>query len=374
DGVNVKYAAEIKKHVKYSKVATVGALADPALLEEIIATGKADIVELARGLICEPDLPTMARTGHDADLKKCIRCFTCFSGLMTKGHITCALNPEISIEAEEKFAYPTPYKKTVLVAGGGIAGMQAALEAAKLGHKVTLCEKTDRLGGVLLCEEHVPFKKHLHEYLLLQARFVEESPVEVLLNTPVTKELVEKIAPDAIIAATGATSFVPNIPGIDGGNIYTAEEIYKDHTLANDNVVILGGGLSGSELAIYLAGMGKKVSVVEMAPRLNDGGNILQGQSIDIEFRKLGIDRYLGTKVCEITDTAVVCEKDGERIEIPRGTAVCAFGTKPDRETADMLRFMAPEFFQIGDCNTPKNIAEATRAAHFAVLDLGRFA
>ena len=374
DGVNVKYAAEIKKHVKYSKVATVGALADPALLEEIIATGKADIVELARGLICEPDLPTMARTGHDADIKKCIRCFTCFSGLMTKGHITCALNPEISIEAEEKFAYPTPYKKTVLVAGGGIAGMQAALEAAKLGHKVTLCEKTDRLGGVLLCEEHVPFKKHLHEYLLLQARFVEESPVEVLLNTPVTKELVEKIAPDAIIAATGATSFVPNIPGIDGGNIYTAEEVYKNHSLASDNVVILGGGLSGSELAIYLAGMGKKVSVVEMAPRLNDGGNILQGQSIDIEFRKLGIDRYLGTKVCEITDTAVVCEKDGERIEIPRGTAVCAFGTKPDRETADMLRFMAPEFFQIGDCNTPKNIAEATRAAHFAVLDLGRFA
>ena len=120
--------------------------------------------------------------------------------------------------------------------------------------------------------------------------------------------------------------------------------------------------------------MGKKVSVVEMANRLNDGGNILQGQSIDIEFRKYGINRYLGTKVCEITDTAIICEKDGEKIELPRETAICAFGTKPDRETADILRFMAPEFFQIGDCNTPKNIAEATRAAHFAVLDLGRFA
>jgi hypothetical protein len=164
DGVNVRYAAEIKKHVKNSKVATVGALSDPALLEEILSTGKADVVELARGLICDPDLPTKARLGKSDEITNCIRCFACFSNLIMNGHIICALNPEISNETEIKFERPPAKEKTVLVAGGGIGGMQAALSAAKRGHRVILCEKSDRLGGVLRCEEKVPFKKHLHEY------------------------------------------------------------------------------------------------------------------------------------------------------------------------------------------------------------------
>ena len=119
--------------------------------------------------------------------------------------------------------------------------------------------------------------------------------------------------------------------------------------------------------------MGKDVTVIEMADRLSDGGNILQGQSIGIEIRRLGIDVRLGTKVRELTENSVVCEKDGETVEIPMDTAVCAFGTAPEHAAADALRFVAPEFFQIGDCLASKNIAEATRAAHFAVLDLGRF-
>ncbi len=373
DGVNVKYAAEIKKHVKKSLVATVGALADPALLEDIIASGKADIVELARGLICDPDLPVKARTGHDGEIRKCIRCFTCFSGLMTKGHITCALNPEISIESEEKFARPAPYKKTVFVAGGGVAGMEAALTTAQLGHRVILCEKSDRLGGALLCEENVPFKKHLHEYLALQAELVKKAPIQVLLNTEATAALAESFSPDAVIAAVGAAPVIPDIPGIHSENVFTAEAVYKDHTLVSGHTVILGGGLVGTELAIYLAGLGKKVTVVEMAPRLSDGGNILQGQSIGIELKQLGVDVRLNTRVCEIIKSGVVCTCGGENVVIPADAAVCAFGTAPLSDSADSLRFTAPEFFQIGDCLASKNIAEATRLAHFAALDLGRF-
>ena len=138
DGVNVKYAAEIKKHVK-TPVATVGALSDPEMLEEIIASGKADVVELARGLICDPDLPRKAREGRQDEIVKCMRCFTCFSSLMTRGQICCALNPEICNEADVKFEKPAPEPRTVLVAGGGIGGMQAALTAAARGHKVLLC-------------------------------------------------------------------------------------------------------------------------------------------------------------------------------------------------------------------------------------------
>ena len=193
------------------------------------------------------------------------------------------------------------------------------------------------------------------------------------MNTEATAALAESFSPDAVIAAVGAAPVIPNIPGIHGENVFTAENVYRDHTLVSGHTVILGGGLVGTELAIYLAGLGKHVTVVEMAPRLSDGGNILQGQSIGIELKRLGVDVCLNTKVCEITKSGVVCTCGGEAVVIPADAAVCAFGTAPLSAVADSLRFTAPEFFQIGDCLTSKNIAEATRLAHFAALDLGRF-
>ncbi len=372
DGVNVKYAAEIKKHVHHAYVATVGALSDPQYLEDIIATGKADIVELARGLICDPDLPDKARRGKGEDVRKCIRCFTCFSNLMTQGHIICALNPEISHESEEKYAPRPVNRKKVLIAGGGIAGMEAALCAKRAGHDVTLCEKSDKLGGVLLCEHDVPFKTHLHEYLEQQAELIRREKITVLTNTTVTSEFAMRMEPDVIIAAVGAAPIIPPIPGIDGENVYTAEEIYASPDKAVGKTVILGGGLAGTELAIYLATLGREVEIIEMADRLNDGGNILQGQSIGIELRRLNIPVHLGTKVTEIRKNSVVCVSDGKEITCKADTAVCSFGMKPRYADADALRFAAPEFYQIGDCLAAKNIAEATRMAWYAVKDIGR--
>ncbi len=371
DGVNVKYAAEIKKHVRHSKVATVGALSDPAMLEEIIATGKADVVELARGIICDPDLPNKARTGRDREIRKCIRCFTCFSSLIGHGQIVCALNPEIADESEQKYQRPAAKRQKVLIAGGGVAGMEAALTGAKRGHQIILCEKSDRLGGVLRCEDNVPFKKHLREYLDQQAMFIAQMDIDLRMNTSVTRELAREIAPDVIIAAIGSRPLIPSIRGIDGPNVIGAEALYSSPEKAGEKIVILGGGLVGSELAIYLGDLGHDVTIMEMLPVLNAGDNILQGRSISLEIDRLGTKLALATKAVEINERGVLGESPGGRALFQADTVVCALGRLPRWTDADDLRFCAPEFHQIGDCLAARNIYEATRTAHHIALDLG---
>jgi 2,4-dienoyl-CoA reductase-like NADH-dependent reductase (Old Yellow Enzyme family)/thioredoxin reductase len=372
DGVNVKYAAEIKKHVKKSRVATVGALSDPALLEEIIATGKADVVELALGIICDPDLPNKARTDRSDEIRTCMRCFTCFSNLIRHGQIVCALNPEISDESEQKFARPPAKRKKVLIAGGGVAGMEAALTCAKRGHEVILCEKSGRLGGVLRCEDDVPFKKHLREYLDQQEMLISREDIDVRLNTGVTAELAREIGPDVIMVAIGSKPLIPDIPGIDGPNVLHAEELYVSPEKAGKKVVVLGGGLVGTELAIYLGGLGHDVTILEMLPRLNAGDNTLQGQATGLEVERLGITTALGTRVVEINEKSVLGEDSkGQKKLFEADTVVCALGRLPLWAEAEELRFCAPEFHQLGDCLAAKNVYEATRTAHQIVLDLG---
>ncbi len=393
DGANVKYAAEIKKHVKTTPIATVGALSEPDLLEDIIASGKADVVEMARGLIADPDLPIKLQTGHEDEVRKCMRCLFCFSSHMHSAIIPCAINPEIGHEYEMHTPVLNNVKKKVLVAGGGMGGMEAAITAARNGHQVILCEKRDRLGGALLCEEKVSFKEKLDQYIKLQRRLISKfDNIEVRLNTAVTPELAKEIAPDAIICALGARPVKPNLPGIDLPNVFGAEEIYYHPEKAGENVVLLGGGLVGLELAIHLNMMGKKCTVVEMMPSLNDGGNNLHGLAISTEINKRGIKISASTKALEITPEGVLCEftgvepkpgfrfgmapyypeaKEGTKL-FKADTVIYSVGQRPLWDEADALRFCAPEFYQVGDCVTPKNIYEATHTAHYVAQDLGR--
>lgn len=394
DGCNVHYAAEIKKHVKNTPIATVGALSEPELLEEIIASGQADVVEMARGLICDPDLPIKLQTGHDDEVRKCMRCLHCFSQHMQAAVINCAINPEIGHEYEYGSDFTPKVTKKVLIAGGGMAGMEAAITAADQGHKVILCEKKSRLGGALLCEEKVPFKEKLDQYIHLQRRLIERRHnIEVRLNTPVTPELAREIGPDVIIAALGARPVKPHLPGIDLPHVFGAEEIYYHPEKAGDNVVLLGGGLVGLELSIYLSMLGKHCTVIEMMPALNDGGNNLHGLAISTQLKNYGIHVSTSTKALEINDKGVLCEftgaepKPGFRFGMPTyyadgeegtklyeaDTVIYSVGQRPLWDDCNALRDCAPEFYQLGDCVTPKNIWQATSTAHYVARDLGRF-
>jgi len=358
DGCNAIYAEEIKKHVK-TKVATVGAHGNPELMEELVASGKVDIIEIARGLMADPDLPNKLRAGEDGEVRKCMRCLACFSGLLHTGQFHCAINPEIGREPE--YAIPVPVKKvkTVLVAGGGVGGMQAALTAAERGHRVILCEKTGELGGALRCERNVPFKQKLDEYLNQQAARCARAGVDIRLNTEVTPALAESLKPDVIIAAPGARPVKPNIPGIDGSNVYSAEYIYTHANECGERVAILGAGLVGIELGIFLAMQGKKVRLIEMLDHVSDGGNNLHMKALEVEIAKYGIEVNLSTRAEEITPEGVI----GNGKLFPADTVIYAVGQRPQREAAVALHASAPEFYLLGDCVAPANIMNATSAA-----------
>ena len=370
DGVNVRLAAAIKPHMRQSKVATVGALSDPDYLEEIIASGQADIVEMARGLIADPDLPNKARTGRAEDIDRCLRCYHCFSEVMSSGQFCCTLNPAIGREEEYSTAPLPAEKKKVVVAGGGIAGMQAAVTAAKRGHQVSLYEKTDRLGGVLLCEEKVPFKKHLAEYIHRQIRRLEESGVEVHLNHALTPEEAEKLGADVVIAALGSKAAMPDIPGL--GFAVPVTEAYAEPEKLGQKVLILGGGMAGTELAIYLNGLGKEAVVIEAAKTLNFANNSCHRSAVMEQLRKRGIETRTEAKVIGLAPGSVSFESPEGVVTFAGDSIVNALGRVPLQEEAAAFGLTAPVFYPIGDCLAAKNVYEANRLGFNVAMDIGK--
>ncbi len=373
EGPNVKYAAEIKKNV-HTPVATVGALGDPDMMEEIIASGKADVVEIARSLIADPDLPTKARMGAEERITPCLRCLSCFSNEVQVGEKYCAVNPSSGYEFEQRHGIPkADVKKKVLVAGGGIGGMQAAISCAQRGHDVILCEKSSTLGGILLCEKDVPFKRNLDRYMQHQIYEIGHLGIDVRLNTEVTPEFATSLEPDVLIASLGSRPVKPPIPGIDGKNVYSGEYIYTHTEDAGNSTVILGGGLVGLELALFLAGMGKKITVIEMLDHVSDGGNFLHMEGLLIEIKNAGVELHLSTRADKITEEGVYCTSEKGEEFFAGDSVIYAVGMRPNRDAAEALRFCAPEFYMIGDCITPKNITNATSMAFEISNSIGRF-
>ena len=372
EGYNVCLAQEIKKHVK-TPVATVGALGEPDMLEDIIATGKADIVEMARSLIADPDLPLKMRTGKEDDITHCMRCMSCFSAAVTSGIEYCALNPEIGHLGDMRFAAAKAVrKKKVLVAGGGVGGMQAALSCAQHGHSVILFEEKSELGGTLNCEREVPFKKKLDQYIETQKRRLASAGVEMMLNTALTPEIALSHSPDVIIAATGSVPIKPDIPGIGGANVLEAQQAYRNPEKTGSAVIIIGAGLAGLELGVYLSMLGRHVSIVEMDDKVNDGGNFLHMQGLWVELKSRGIEVFLNTKAQEITEDGLHCLSEGAQRFFPADTIVYAVGQAPNREGALTLNYCAAEFYMLGDCVAPGDITAATGSAYDTALNIGR--
>ena len=368
-GCNVYLAAEIKKHVSVP-VATLGGLNDPQQMEEIIASGKADIVYMARALLADPFLPRKIMENRENEIVHCLRCFTCMAERAVTATRRCTVNPLIGREIEGNEVSPAPVSKKVLVAGGGPGGLYAAYTAARRGHQVILCEKEAQLGGILKSEQAIPFKQEMYQLSQTYALFARNSGVEIRTSTEVTPEYVEKENPDALIIAVGSEPLVPPIKGLNGDNVVIVNDYYLEKEKVTDQVVVLGGGLAGCECAIHLGMEGKHVHLVEMRQELAPDANIRHRPLLLKEVDKY-VTVHTGCKGLAVTDEGVLCETDtGEEILIPGTSVICALGQHSRTSLVNSLRDSAPYIAVIGDASKVSTITNAVYEGYHAALDI----
>ncbi len=363
------YMAEAVKKSKVDiAVVTVGGYQDLDVCEDIIASGKADFIAMARGIISNPDYGRLAYEGKGEDVVPCIRCNLCLSASFSDPMVSvCSVNPTWGLEHKiERMIQPPTQRKKIAIIGGGPAGMKAALVAKERGHEVTLYEKSDTMGGLLKTTDNVSFKWPQRDFKNYLFRQVTKADIEVLLNTEVTPEMLRQENYDAVLASVGSEPIVPPIPGVDQKNVVFAPDVYGHEDSLSEKVIIIGGGEVGVETGMHLAEKGHSVTLLEM-------GGMLAPHAAPLHFYTLfkkaweklpNFNYFLRAYVKSIgTDHVVYTKADGSEQTIEAGTIVLSVGMKPKNDLALTFYGAADQFFMIGDCSVVGNIQKAIRSA-----------
>jgi 2,4-dienoyl-CoA reductase (NADPH2) len=371
---------------------------DPALAEEVLKEGQADLVTMARSLLADPDLPNKALHGKEDLIIHCIACNQgCFDRVFQHEPVTCMVNPSAGMETESALTAASQ-KKKVLVIGGGAAGMKAAITASDRGHQVMLVEKGNRLGGQLLLNEKIPGR----EEILFAARDLERNlkarPVEILQGKEADEAFIRETAPDALVVACGATPLLPCIPGINHSKVVLAWDVLAGKATVGKKIIVVGGNAVGLETALYLAHQGtlspevlhflmvnkaespdtleqlldrgnKEVCVVEMTRKVGqDIGNSTRW-TVMAELKRLGVKIVAGAKAIEVTEAGLRIQKETREELLPADSVVMATGSKPENRLAS-AKDLAAELYVIGDANKPRNALEAIREGFLTGLKI----
>ncbi|MDP3879702.1 MAG: FAD-dependent oxidoreductase [Dehalococcoidales bacterium] len=357
-GTFALYAEVIKRQVKIPVVA-VGRIKTPAIAEEILSQGRADLIGVGRQLIADPYWPEKAASGRIEDIIPCISCNVCSEARAT-GNLRCSVNARTGRESQLNIELAAKPKK-VMVIGGGPAGMEAARVAAVRGHKVTLFEKEGQPGGQLVAGAMPPTKEELAALNSYMSRQLQKNDVAVRLNTGVTPELVEKEKPDAVIIATGSVPFLPEIPGINSKHVVQAVDILLGKADTGQKVVIIGGELVGCETADFLAGQGKQVTVVRRGPEMAATMVANNRRTLLSRLEKQGVRLITGVKKYEaITeDGLVMIDSEDKQQTLEADTIVLAAGAVADNRLAKALEGKVAEIHLAGDCVEPRRIVDA---------------
>ncbi len=374
---NADIAEAIKKHVK-TPVVTVGRVGYPDEMEKLIAEGKADVMGMVRGLMADPELPRKAKEGRCDEIVPCLRCNVCLSETFVSllpyasRAMKCAVNPSCGREFQAKLWDAPRRGYKVMIAGGGPAGMQAAIAAADRGHEVILCEKSSRLGGALLTADHVSFKFDMARFRESLINRVKNRNIRVMLNTALSEELCKLHKPDVLVAALGGRQIIPRIPGVELPHVLLSEDLELHKKLKGKRVVIIGGGMTGSEDGLELAMKGKDVTVIEMLDSLARDGNFRGREALMQEIdQHPNFKAMLKTKAVEIKQDAVVIEDEkGVKGLVAADTVIIAVGRAPLNSEAEAMRNWAPEFSVVGDCLRSGKVFDAIRGGYNAGMNI----
>lgn len=376
DGRRIHFAAAIKPHLTTAKVGVVGKLRTPELCEKAIAEGSTDLVFLARQMLCDPYWAIKAETGHADEIRKCLSCREgCFAAFRPKsGSIRCVINPYTGFEdkATEHCPGKAQSPKKILIVGGGIAGMQAAIIAKKRGHEVTLVEATDRLGGQMKLAGTPPFKQAILEAMDWFIAEIDRVGVKPQLNTKADMDFIKKSGCDVVLLAIGSEPSRPLVEGIEkaveGWDILkNVENMPKDK-----EIVIIGGGTVGCEIAHTLIEGNNHITIIEMDDGLSKKQNLVHRQHNQKVLDDANTAIYLNSFCQKVTENSVTFKDEkGDIKTVDCDMVVCATGQRPkDLELQGKLRSEGIEAYTLGDATMTGDFRTATRSAMDIVMAL----
>ena len=375
NGLNVEHAAAFKEALGDKvAVSVVGGINTLEMAEHIIASGKADIVAMAKALMADDRMIVKGERGQEEDITPCMRCMYCLRNVGGAHLRGCAVNPRMGWEYRYPRFIPARKKKKVMVVGGGPGGMEATRILADRGHEVHLYEKEDKLGGRLYEASALWMKEGFRRYKDFAIRKTMECGAEIHLGTAVTPELIEQVKPDTLIVALGAEEFLPPVKGLDKANVLSVVDVDRGNVeVKGEKVVICGAGLSGAECAMGLAKEGKDVTIVDMRDK-----SVIISKMKDFVYpiynkhlRDLGVKEVYNAAVSEITDEGVVVKyADGSTETLPAETVITAFGIKADKAFIESLTDVVAESYVIGDAHKVGVIGDATNDEYRVCLDI----